>query len=174
MFCHNVYFSTLLLELWFPAHPLFGCASTGSSDTLTLSHFLFPILCHCQKMLPAASCDAVSDRSTSGSAAGCCPTALDIILTTLLHPPSFQSLYPHSYNTKPSYFAVLILYFFLSIQGCGSLHPWGHSTQAWDRFFSHAPHFSCREPKSGGYHIFPLGSSCEENRCRSCGRTMTN
>lgn len=50
---------------------------------------------------------------------------------------------------------------------CGVLHT--HTQIFVGRICLHASYLNCREPNSGNINICPLSSSCEENRCMSCG-----
>lgn len=148
--------------------------------SLSLSPFTSRRLCYGERMLPV--CDASRESSTCVLLQAAFPLGLILSLLVPTHPaalvssaisvPFIQALCAHSYAAGDSYFAALILF----LPGLWESAPVGYYTHTnthtqtfVGRICLHASYLNCREPNSGNIHICPLSSSCEENRCTSCG-----
>lgn len=156
--------------------PSFQCAKTCSSLALSLSPFTSCCLRYSERMLPV--CDASRESSTCVLLQAAFPLGLILSLLVPTHPaalmssaisvPFIQALCAHSYAAGDSYFAALILF----LPGLWEPAPVGYYTHTQTfvgRICLHASYLNCREPNSGNINICPLSSSCEENRCMSCG-----
>lgn len=144
--------------------------------SLCLSPFTSCCLCYSERMLPV--CDASRESSTCVLLQAAFPLGLILSLLVPTHPaalmssaisvPFIQALCAHSYAAGDSYFAALILF----LPGLWEPAPVGYYTHTQTfvgRICLHASYLNCREPNSGNINICPLSSSCEENRCMSCG-----
>lgn len=144
--------------------------------SLSLSPFTSCCLCYSERMLPV--CDASRESSTCVLLQAAFPLGLILSLLVPTHPaalmssaisvPFIQALCAHSYAAGDSYFAALILF----LPGLWEPAPVGYYTHTQTfvgRICLHASYLNCREPNSGNINICPLSSSCEENRCMSCG-----